>query len=163
MRNSKWMLVTAITLWAVNASAAEQATVVQEHRADIATAKTSLTRESLLGVDTDGDGIRDDIEAIVAKSEPVQSGEDKSETPTEEALAVLRERKVASKQPQRRTCMEYLLLGPSDRSKTDLRMQQRTNGVVGTHPCDPVVSPLLERPFETDFAHLDLGPVSLRY
>lgn len=159
----KRTVAIAIACWAVTANAADALQPKTEKRADIAPTKTvSLTRASLLGVDADGDGIRDDIEAIAAKVDGADDADNKVSA-TQDALAALNEPKTVKKAPQRRTCMDYLLIGGKDRANTDLRMQQRTSGVIGAHPCDPVVSPLIERPFETDFAHLDLGPISLRY
>jgi hypothetical protein len=126
----------------------------------------SLQNESLLGVDRDNDGVRDDIEAIVTKHADVAAAqeEQQSKDPQRVDLQLAGvENRTARREPPRRSCFDYLLLSPKDQYKADLRMRQQTNNVTGTHPCDPVMSPLRERPFETDFLHLDLGPVQLRY
>jgi hypothetical protein len=131
------------------------------------------SRASLLGVDADSDGIRDDIEAIVAKERTValvneaklpESRQAQSkERSKEQSLASLGEKREIRREPPRRNCLDYLMLSPQQQYKTDLRLKGQANGVLGTHPCDPVMSPLRERPFETDFLHLDLGPVFFRY
>jgi hypothetical protein len=35
------------------------------------------------------------------------------------------------------------------------------NGTFGTHPCDPYVSPHLDRLFDTNFAEVRIGPARL--
>ena len=60
--------------------------------------------------------------------------------------------------PRRRTCFDYLMLDSKDREKADRRLQARTHGVFGSHPCDPVVSTTQERPFDTDFIEVPLIP-----
>jgi hypothetical protein len=130
-----------------------------------AASKNLISRESLLGVDTDGDGIRDDIEAIVARQHTAASTlhSKPAATEKERTLASMGEMQPVRKDPPRRTCLDYLMLDPKQRYKADLRLSSEANGVLGMHPCDPVMSPLLERPFEEDFLQLDLGPVFLRY
>ena len=137
---------------------------------ELTPAKNLITRESLLGVDADGDGIRDDIEAIVAEdrsSSTLDSNDGKEKravSETEElTLGSLSVERPVRKDPPRRNCLDYLMLEPKERYKADLRLQGEANGMLGMHPCDPVMSPLLERPFESDFVQLDLGPVFLRY
>lgn len=116
---------------------------------------------SLTGIDQNDDGIRDDIKAFVeneaksaaqftaassstVKAEPASLGPDGSKTGAE---------------PGRRTCFDYLLLEPSERERTDQYMRTSSHqGIVGTHPCDPFVSPNLDRLFETDFVRLQSGP-----
>jgi hypothetical protein len=80
-----------------------------------------------------------------------------------ELASVFRDDKRISAQPARRTCLDYVLLEPKDQALADRHMQTSSeNGVFGTHPCDPFVSPNLERPFDTDFAELQFGPARLR-
>jgi hypothetical protein len=161
------MLSTAICTSAI---AQSSAAVAPEQKPAVPTsAKNPVTRESLLGVDADGDGIRDDIEAIVAKdrsASTLDSNDDKekqSASEKERALRSLSAERAVRKDPPRRNCLDYLMLEPKQRYKADLRLQGEANGMLGMHPCDPVMSPLLERPFESDFVQLDLGPVFLRY
>jgi hypothetical protein len=138
--------------------------------AEPSSTQTPTSRDLLLGVDSDGDGIRDDIEAIVAKNRSATAkltsvgvNDEPATSEKERALASLSEERPVRKDPPRRNCLDYLMLEPRQRYKADLRLRAEANGVLGMHPCDPVVSPLLERPFESDFLQLDLGPVFLRY
>jgi hypothetical protein len=55
------------------------------------------------------------------------------------------------------------LLEPEDQVATNRYLQAETSGTFGTHPCDPIASPLLERPFENSVAVVPLGPVNIRY
>ena len=64
MRHEKWPVALAIAFLTVGANAADHVKPQVEARPDAARQPALLTRESLLGVDADGDGIRDDIEAI---------------------------------------------------------------------------------------------------
>lgn len=130
---------------------------------------TAPSRSLLLGVDANGNGIRDDIEAIVAKNSASQDSHTKDaeqaateieEQPHQKASIVAKTPKTRKPQQPRNGCFEYLLREPKDRYEADLRNRQRTNGMPGTHPCDPVVSPLRERPYETEY--VQIGPVIVR-
>lgn len=116
----------------------------------------------LLGVDANGDGIRDDLSALVSSPAVSPTGEAKPSGVQRELSQALVRNQTASTVPRSR-CLDYLLLDPKDRAAADRYVQNRTQGAFGTHPCDPLVSPRLERPFETDVAQLQLGPVRLEY
>ena len=116
-------------------------------------------RASLLGVDADGDGIRDDIEAIVAKNPQPATAESSAE-PKEKAEIVAGMAQAKKPQTPRSGCFDYLMLAPKDRNEADLRTRQRSNSMPGTHPCDPIMSPLRERPYDTEYAQI--GPVTIR-
>jgi hypothetical protein len=167
---SSTVIVLFSTAICASATAQSSAAVAAEQKpAEPTSAKNPIIRGSLLGVDADGDGIRDDIEAIVAKDRSAftpDSNDDKekrSASEKERALGSLSAERSVRKAPPRRNCLDYLMLEPKQRYKADLRLQGEANGMLGMHPCDPVMSPLLERPFESDFVQLDLGPVYLRY
>jgi len=120
-----------------------------------------LSRTRLLGIDSNSDGIRDDVAALV-------DGESIASTDGDAASAVRKEiaaaaRRAPAPPPRSSRCMSYLLLDPEDQAAANLYMQGRTHGVFGTNPCDPFVSPQLERPYDTDFAQIRLGPVVLDY
>jgi hypothetical protein len=124
----------------------------------------SSVRTSLAGVDKNNDGIRDDIKAFVERetstSAPSSTAPSSAVT-TELSSAAQRKQKIAA-EPVRRSCFDYLLLEPKDRALADQHMRTSSqNGSFGTHPCDPYVSPNLDRLFDTDFAELHLGPARL--
>jgi hypothetical protein len=175
MRFSSLIQFFAVALlssaYCASASAQNSSAIAKEPKlAESSPVKNPTKRESLLGVDTDGDGIRDDIEAIVARDRSATSAvvsiagkADSDAAKKAETLRSLGEERPVRKEPPRRNCLDYLMLEPNERYKADLRLRAEANGVLGMHPCDPVMSPLLERPFESDFLQLDLGPVFLRY
>ena len=121
---------------------------------------TPITRALLLGIDANNDGIRDDIQALVANSaEGKAAANEKTETETK-LLPDLSKRGKPQMKPAGSPCLAYMISSPKDQQRADLRMRQTTNGMPGTHPCDPVVSPLLDRPYEREF--VQVGPVTLR-
>jgi hypothetical protein len=120
-------------------------------------------RALLIGTDENGDGIRDDLAAATkATPSPVSHPIASSKVQAELATALANSAPAASTST-RSGCLDYLLLDAKDQARADRYVQARTHGAYGTHPCDPVVSPLLDRPFETDVARLELGPVQLNY
>lgn len=127
-----------------------------EKKADTPT----LTRASLLGTDANNDGIRDDIQALVANSPEGKAAADQKVEPEKTALADFSKKSKPQMRPAGSPCLAYMVSSPQDKQRADMRMRQSTNGVPGTHPCDPVVSPLLDRPYEREF--VQVGPVTLR-
>jgi hypothetical protein len=126
------------------------------------TAATS-TQRLLRGVDADGDGIRDDVASLVdadSKTASKTTTTSKVRSELDDALANSGPPRVEA---PRRTCLDYLLLEPKDQAAANRYLQGRTHGTFGTHPCDPIASPLLERPFDTDVAVVPLGPVKVQY
>lgn len=138
-------------------TAAEPAAMVQG-RSSSETSAHAL----LLGVDANGDGIRDDLSALVSSPDTSPTGGTKPSVVQRELSQALVRNQTASAVPRSR-CLDYLLLDPKDRAAADRYVQNRTQGAFGTHPCDPLVSPRLSRPFETDVAQWQLGPVRLEY
>ncbi|MFL6550195.1 MAG: hypothetical protein ACJ8OJ_15995 [Povalibacter sp.] len=129
----------------------------------ISTTHPHLATGLLVGVDADHDGIRDDVASLVNEHSGTEADRDNGSKVKAELKTAL-----ANSAPPRTTssgpgCLDYLLLDSKDQATADRYVRARTNGVFGTHPCDPVVSPLLERPFETDYAQLNLGPVTMNY
>lgn len=122
-------------------------------------ADTPITRGSLLGTDANNDGIRDDIQAIVANSPEGKAAAAKQPAADEKLLPDLSKR-APKEWSKPNACHQYMMMSPKDQQRADLRMRQQTNGLPGTHPCDPVVSPLLDRPYEREY--LQLGPVTVR-
>jgi hypothetical protein len=119
-----------------------------------------ITRASLLGVDANNDGIRDDIAALVANSTEgkVAAKQVDADVALLPDLSKTRPPKAPPKLPS--ACHAYMMSSPKDQQRADMRMRQSTNGLPGTHPCDPVVSPLQDRPYEREY--LQLGPVTVR-
>lgn len=133
-------------------------------------AQEAAPAPSLAGVDQNHDGIRDDIKAFVEReikapaASPATSASATaaSVVKTKLSLALPSDQKVTAP-PPRRTCFDYLLLERKDRALANQHLQTSSqNGIFGTDPCDPFVSPSLDRPFDTDFAELRLGPARLR-
>lgn len=124
----------------------------------------SSVRTSLAGVDKNNDGIRDDIEAFVERetNTSAQSPTARSSAVTRELSSTAQDNKKMEAEPVRRSCFDYLLLEPKDRALANQHLRTSSqNGTFGTHPCDPFVSPHLDRLFDTDFAELHLGPARL--
>jgi hypothetical protein len=119
----------------------------------------AITRASLLGIDANNDGIRDDIQALVANS-PEGKAAAATRPAAEKAVLPDLAKRAPKAPPPKSACHQYMLSSPKDQRSADLRMRQQTNGIPGTHPCDPVVSPLLDRPYEREY--LQLGPVTVR-
>lgn len=117
---------------------------------------------SLVGVDRNSNGIRDDIEAFVALETKASAEPSAASSAVKTELSsALQDRKQTGAEPARRTCLDYLLLEPKDQVRANRHLQTSSdNGIFGTHPCDPFVSPNLERPFDT--GELQLGPARLR-
>jgi hypothetical protein len=124
----------------------------------------SSVHPSLVGVDLNNDGIRDDIKNFVERetSAPAPPPAAHASVVTKELSSTIHEGKKRAAQPARRSCFDYLLLEPKDRALADRHLQtSRQAGTFGTHPCDPFVAPSLDRFFDTDFAELRLGPAHL--
>lgn len=121
------------------------------------------THALLIGVDANGDGIRDDLSSILSSQTVQSTGATKPSIVQRELDRALARNQTSSPVPPRSRCLDYLLLEPKDRAAADRYIQNRTQGAFGTHPCDPLVSPRLERPFETDVAQMQLGPVRVEY
>jgi hypothetical protein len=163
-------LVAVAAAWFVTGAAFAQETLrLPQQQAQPAAQKseTSLpsSRTSLAGVDQNNDGIRDDIKAFVERetSAPGQSPAAHSPAVASELSSAVQDAKKIAAEPARRSCFDYLLLEPKDRAIADQHMQTSSqSGTFGTHPCDPFVSPNLDRLFDTDFAELRLGPARLR-
>lgn len=123
----------------------------------------TVSRELLMGADANNDGIRDDLVELLRMEDTASisiTPASRIERELAEALANSETARPVAAPP---SCLDYLLMDPKDQAAASRYIQARTNGVFGAHPCDPVVSPLIERPFETDFARLHLGPVRLNY
>jgi hypothetical protein len=127
----------------------------------VAAKQPEAMHKMLKGVDSDGDGIRDDVASLVV-TKPVSEGVAASKVGAELDAALANSGPPKLEQP-RRTCLDYLLLEPEDQMATNRYLQAETSGTFGTHPCDPIASPLLERPFENSVAVVPLGPVNFRY
>lgn len=160
---------TALALFAFASSHAEESAMSSTGAAAAEPSASVEMRPSpeksahaLLGVDANGDGIRDDLSALVSSPAASPTKETRPSVVQRELDRALVRNPVASALPRSR-CLDYLLLDPKDRAAADRYVQNRTQGAFGTHPCDPLVSPRLERPFETDVAQLQLGPVRLEY
>jgi hypothetical protein len=126
-------------------------------------AQAALKQRLTQGVDANRDGIRDDVAALLQ----IEHAPTREKT-VESRVGVEIDRALADSappraQPPRRGCLDYLLQEPKHRAAADRYVQAHTPGAFGSHPCDPFVSPMLERPFDTDFAELPLGPVKLHY
>jgi hypothetical protein len=123
----------------------------------------TATRELLMGADANNDGIRDDLPELLSMEDTATMSTKPASTIERELAAALANSEAARPTAAQPSCLDYLLMDPKDQAAASRYIQARTNGVFGAHPCDPVVSPLIERPFETDFARLHLGPVQLNY
>lgn len=160
-----WTVVAAFAVVASHAD--EPATLPPGDVTDDASAGTRLSSESahalLLGVDANGDGIRDDLSALESSQTVPSTDATRPSIVQRELHRALARNQTSSSAAPRSRCLDYLLLDPKDRAAADRYVQNRTQGAFGTHPCDPLVSPRLERPFETDVAQLQLGPVRLEY
>jgi hypothetical protein len=64
-----------------------------------------------------------------------------------------------SRSSRRNACFDYMMLSPEDKDRVNQRVQSRTLGMFGTRPCDPFVSPLLERPFDDEYVEIPLKPI----
>lgn len=138
---------------------AEHSAVVQSPSSS---APETSAHQQLLGMDANGDGIRDDLSEFLSSQTARPSSDTKPSVVQHELGQALVRNQTASVPPRSR-CLDYLLLDPKDRAAANRYIQNRTQGAFGTHPCDPLVSPRLERPFETDVAQLQLGPVRFEY
>nr|AQQ74864.1 hypothetical protein [uncultured bacterium] len=121
-------------------------------------------REALLGIDADQDGIRDDLQILLDAGSTVSR--DTGVLPSKVASAFAD----AFAQPPRQTpslsgsrCLDYLLLDPKDQSAADRYIRSRSGGTFGSHPCDPFISPLIERPFDAAIVQTQLGPLRVDY
>jgi hypothetical protein len=165
-----WTILAAFVFPSSHAHdpATSQAGDSQDERFALEQSRSSTSPETrapelLLGMDADGDGIRDDLSELLSSQSAPSSREIKpSVVQRELEQAVVRNQSATATAPRSR-CLDYLLLDPKDRAAADRYVQNRTQGAFGTHPCDPIVSPRLSRPFETDLAELQLGPVRLEY
>jgi len=143
------------------ASAEETASPPANVEAEASASRT--LREALLGIDADQDGIRDDLQVLDAGS---IVSRDTGVLPSKVASAFAD----ALAQPPRQTrslsgsrCLDYLLLDPKDQSAADRYIQSRSGGTFGSHPCDPFISPLIERPFDEAIVQTQLGPLRVDY
>ncbi len=122
--------------------------------------KNSNGFSAALDADIDDDGIIDAVETLVASKKIGETESQRSfDTVLRKDFSVpFHGPQRARSGPPRSACMDYLLLAPKDREKADLKIRSRTLGVFGTRPCDPFVSPMLERPFDTDYVEVPLLP-----
>lgn len=125
---------------------------------DISAPATPAT-QLLLGKDSNGDGIRDDVAALVPAD---VAATDRTTNPSGPANDVVNKLNASLKDStvsatvttDRPDCFTYTKLDPADQADADLFVRARGDGVFGTHPCDPQVSPLLDRPFEDSYTKL---------
>ncbi|MBB6093747.1 hypothetical protein HNQ60_002628 [Povalibacter uvarum] len=160
------MRPTAVTLLALThfaiAGAFAQDDVDSAKATNTSVAAKSPATDRWQGIDANNDGIRDDLVALVADaSDAARSDSDKPAVAQAIAEASTRPTPKPSQSGSR--CMDYLLLKPKDQAEANLYLHGRANGAFGTHPCDPVASPLLERPLDDNYVSIPLGPVRLQY
>ena len=157
--------IASLILLAFTATHAVAEDTVRETTAEQASPGEKLTHRLLLGADADHDGIRDDIASLVNEHGNEAAPKNGTDSKVKSELTQALTNSAAPRRPASSTpgCLDYLLLGPGHQAAANRYVQSRTTGTFGSHPCDPVASPLIERPFETDYAQLPLGPVQLRY
>jgi hypothetical protein len=120
------------------------------------------TATTAFDADLDDDGIIDAVEKLTSlrsadtKEEPEKSAA--GNNLEKDLTKGFRTARRVSRPQARNTCMDYMMLSPEDREKVDLKVQSRGLGVFGTRPCDPFVSPDLERPFDNNYIEVPLLP-----
>ena len=140
-------------------------TPAHEKTAEEPSSDKKLTHQLLVGADSDHDGIRDDVANLLSSQTNGTAAKNGTDSKVKSELTQALTNSAAPRNTASLTpgCLDYLLLGPGHQAAANRYVQSRTTGTFGSHPCDPVASPLIERPFETDYAQLPLGPVQLRY
>lgn len=142
---------------------AQPALPVDAHEIPFAASENAeVTAASPLhGNDANHDGIRDDIAALM-RGQPVEIADPPASAVEREIVAAAQAPSPKPK-PRGSRCLAYLLMEPEDQADANLYLQGHANGVFGSHPCDPVVSPLIDRPLDHNFVELPLGPVVIDY
>jgi hypothetical protein len=146
-----------------DAKSTERGSAASGNDAEPTAQSRTAVREFLMGADANNDGIRDDLAELLSMEDITTMSAKPASTVERELAAALANSGAARPAAAQPSCLDYLLMDPKDQAAANRYIQARTNGVFGAHPCDPVVSPLIERPFERDFARLYLGPVQLNY
>jgi hypothetical protein len=111
--------------------------------------------------DLNGDGIFDAVQSLESiKHARINDLKSSTNSKLQNDLTVGFAKAQSGSPPQHRnTCMDYLLLPLEEKEKIDERIQQRTGGAFGSRPCDPYVSDMVERPFESEHVEISIIPV----
>jgi hypothetical protein len=112
-----------------------------------------------LDADLNDDGIIDAVATLTTVKAATASESKQSTSEFQENLtAAFRDTPRIQRPSPRSSCMDYLLLSPEEQARVIQKVQTRTVAVFGTRPCEPFVSPHLERPFDTNYAEIPFFP-----
>jgi hypothetical protein len=112
-----------------------------------------------LDADADDDGIMDAVKTLPSVKSGPYNTESSAESAKKEFRAVFRQREPPKRRSAHDSCTDYMLLSPEQKRIADQKVQSRTLGMFGSRPCDPFVSDILERPFDTEYIEIPLKPV----